>query len=144
MKANELRIGNKVNCTISNDHGIYHVLGFPEWTHEQERPVLIARCPKQVVGIDKLCPIKLTEEWLTGFGFNSDPYVKGYIGIDVGYTSFVLAYPEVGPSKIHFCWNYKQDIWPLFRELKHVHELQNLFFVLTGEDLVFSGNKSIK
>jgi hypothetical protein len=70
-------------------------------------------------------PIELTEEWLLKLGFKSDPYhdlyyankPDGFFNIDINKTR--------GRLELH----YKHI------ELKYVHQLQNLFFALTGEEL---------
>lgn len=70
IEAQELRIGNKVKCSISNDAGIYTVLALPGWENNApEFMVTIDRCPKQTVPISKLRPIKLNHEILTLYGF---------------------------------------------------------------------------
>lgn len=68
-------------------------------------------------------PIPLTEEWLFKFGFISNPYQdryekKGYnFLIDVIYIKGTL-------------YLYYKGV-----ELKCVHQLQNLYFSLTNEEL---------
>lgn len=79
--------------------------------------------------------IPLTEEWLLNLGFNKD-YQKGYIGIDVGNTDFVLTYPKImGDFQECFAFQFHSGGWSKFREVKYVHELQNLFFAITGQEL---------
>jgi hypothetical protein len=82
-------------------------------------------------------PIPLTEEWLLKFGFSTTDYKNGYIGIDhkVGgiITDFVLTYPLViGEFQKHFIWEHSKF---KYKELKYVHQLQNLYFALTNEEL---------
>lgn len=73
MEANELRIGNKVKCKISNDHGIYTVLALPGWENGAvEFMVTIDRCPKQTVKMSQLKPIIITEQLLKDYGFACD------------------------------------------------------------------------
>jgi hypothetical protein len=86
---------------------------------------------------ENLKPIPLTEEWLLKFGFSTTDYKKGYIGIDhkAGgiITDFVLTYPLViGEFQKHFIWEHSKF---KYNDLKYVHQLQNLFFVLTGFEL---------
>ena len=81
--------------------------------------------------------IKLTEEWLIKFGFNSQ-YKKGWIGIDVKHsngttTDFVLSYPQrMGMWQTFFAFEYDGF---RFVEIKYVHQLQNIFFALTNKEL---------
>jgi hypothetical protein len=125
MKANELRIGNLVeyngnviDCVDVMCDGIN---------------------TKDIEGINIVFihPIPLNEEWLLNFGFSTTDYKKGYIGIDhkAGgiITDFVLTYPLVnGVFQKHFIWEHSKF---KYQELKHVHQLQNLYFALTGEEL---------
>ncbi len=62
-------------------------------------------------------PIPLTEEWLVKFGFEG--WDKGDYTMNLSNANF-----------------YKLPIWqPLAKNIKHVHQLQNLYFALTGEEL---------
>ena len=64
---------------------------------------------------DRFAPIFLTEEWLERFNWNPPK--------DIG-VSFSLTTDE-----IHFvAGNY-------YKKIEHVHQLQNLYFALTGEEL---------
>ena len=72
---------------------------------------------------DQLSPIPLTEEWLVKLGFVSNPYEDRY---------------EKGDFHIH-CDKTKGflDLWVTNcrLDLQHVHQLQNLYFALTGKEL---------
>ena len=75
-------------------------------------------------------PIPLNEEWLVKFGFTEFYHkgLKGYISdkMELLYnldSHQMYSYNEVNGS-----------IWNLAR-CKHVHQLQNLYFALTGEEL---------
>jgi hypothetical protein len=138
MVATELRVGNLINhgdktivvediCKVGvnaeiDSYGhcdqIYHVL----WKD--------------------LNPIPLTEEWLIKFGFDAKEYKKGYTGIRCGSTDFVLTYPKImGEWQTYFCWvfdNYK------FVTIKYVHELQNLYFLLShSEELTLKKDEKV-
>jgi len=81
-------------------------------------------------------PIELTEKWLLNLGFNKE-YKDGYIGIDVGNTDFVLTFPKImGDFQNYFAFQFHSGGWAKFREIKYVHELQNLFRSITGVELV--------
>jgi hypothetical protein len=133
MKASELRIGNLVdlNSEITkifsiNEKGINHTID--NWGHF---PNL------EFESFESIQPIPLTEEWLFKFGFSATDYKKGYIGIDhkAGgiITDFVLTYPLVnGLFQKYFIWEHSKF---KYQELKHVHQLQNLYYSLTGEEL---------
>src|ERR1700760_1586224 len=91
----ELRIGNKVKVTIGNDAGVYEVLGIPMWgidgCGDGKNPlVLIDRCPKQLVPINKLKPIKITHDILKKYGFDYDKivYDKGILWLAPGNKGY--------------------------------------------------------
>lgn len=108
MKVSELRIGNWVVP--------------PETPFE---PVPINLKGLEYYG-DDLIPIKLTEEWLLRFGFEKSklnywmlPNKSFFLGITL--NNFI--YPM-----------FDTDNWiPI--KLEYVHQLQNLYFVFTGEEL---------
>ena len=82
----------------------------------------------------KLNPIKLTEEWLLKFGFDlitkgSDEsgYIKEYYLLD----NLTIVYDE--NFDLSICSDL--GICPFLKNFKLVHQLQNLYFALTGEEL---------
>jgi len=109
MKANELRIGNWVEQP--ND-GVTRVTA-----------ILNDLQIKTETGyIDKYCrPIPLTEEWLLKFGFrgNERQRVKRFVGLEI-YTKDLWRYNTKGNNAL---------------VVEYVHQLQNLYFALTGEEL---------
>ena len=118
MKASELRIGNYLDrgdyickvVAIDKDGAMLEPLSYTK-----ERSVL-----KEVK------PIPLTEEWLVEFGFVSNPYIDTYELRINGELIFLLDIDKTkGVLDIH--WQYIK--------IKHVHQLQNLYFALTGEEL---------
>ncbi len=78
-------------------------------------------------------PIPLTKEWLARFGFKKNLYIDGYIGCDSLHTSFVLSEPN--KFKEYYTFNFGVGDLTNIKELIYVHELQNLYFALTGEEL---------
>lgn len=106
MKAQDLRIGNYIN----RHQSIVSV-----WMLAQGDGGTI-----NGVNEDEYKPIPLTEEWLLKFGFVCHPWgwVNEQIGIRLTLHSFI----------------YKNDNGANIK-IKHVHQLQNLFFALTGEEL---------
>ena len=110
MKASELRLGNWVEQP--ND-GVTRVTA-----------VLNDLQIKTETGyVDKYCsPIPLTEEWLLKFGFDKHKTT------DI-YPTF---------AKQMFNWNDSVLYiigYGFINHIKHVHQLQNLYFALTGEEL---------
>ena len=108
MKANELRIGN-----FYDNNGFVSVVS-PNTIEE------VWNAERSWVK-----PIPLTEEWLVKFGF-----VK-HKTTDI-YPTF---------AKQMFNWN--DGIlyiigYGFMNHIKHVHQLQNLYFALTGEELIIN------
>lgn len=135
MKIQELRIGNKVSfkdtvVEIAGVSGIVYSFGAIDVTIFREGKT-------EMHDLKTLSPIPLTEEILLKCGFSDKNYKQGYIGID--YKSgamtldFVLNKPGVMGN-----WN-KCHTFSLpdyrFVNIDYLHQLQNLFFDLTGEKL---------
>jgi hypothetical protein len=114
MEAKELRIGNYVE----NDIGDFILID------RDTLPFIVTKWIK--------ChhPISLTEEWLVKFGFELKKVSMGgreYEGwrnfsfhLDTNYIKNTLFYHWMGGNI----------------EIKHVHQLQNLYFALTNEELI--------
>jgi hypothetical protein len=116
MKANELRIGNLVSrLDLGNGSVRFEtVLGIGE-------KVITTGSLKVVCNYEDLTPIPLTEEWLIEFGFKCKSY--GY-GKDEWKQWKFNGYSLNGFTCI------MSGV-----ELKHVNQLQNLYFALTSEEL---------
>ncbi len=109
MKANELRIGNYVYDTL----GKVNKIDLEAITHIVKEPH------------NQVKPIPLTEEWLLKFGFER----SGLYNV----KDEVYVYDEYGltDTGFEYRFNYTQI------KLKYVHQLQNLYFALTGKELIF-------
>ena len=70
-------------------------------------------------------PIPLSEEWLINFGFeNIDTNVNG------GDNYWGLSRPDFILNRSFQSFQMNTGV-----DLEHVHQLQNLYFALTGEEL---------
>lgn len=119
MTANELRIGNIVKYTsLFNKNSI---------KNKTISGVDISDC--QIYSEDYQA-VPLTEEWLVKFGFSwkymDDPTGKHWL---LGGARFLFEYDE-SPNRFYN--------GPLGIEIKYVHQLQNLYFALTGKELEIS------
>jgi len=84
-------------------------------------------------------PIKLTEDWFKNFGFDSRK--EEWDGLDFSYDrdliekEIFLGYREdKGYCIFYWCgsWGPSPFIW-----LNYVHEFQNKYFAITGEELKY-------
>ena len=116
MKAQELRIGN---LTFNENYDLNTI------SHED------------FLGVNKdgtlpLWPIPLTEEWLVKFGFQLS------IGIyEAPRSDYWIEKEE---NEEHTFWLYDVDFnsdtgGHIMTSVQYVHQLQNLYFALTGEEL---------
>ncbi len=119
MKATELRIGNLVN--------------------NNNKPVEIRA--KHILGINNNAyefvePIPLTEEWLVKFGFEKyweeikEGEFKGFKSDEHFYKDWIRFYN----SNDNF-YQLKSITGYVPITIQYVHQLQNLYFALTGEEL---------
>lgn len=123
MKANELRIGNYIKLlnketTVGElfDDGITTDLD----NHSYEYIY------------DLVEPIPLTEEWLLKFGFvfedeQHHEYFGSYLRDDLNGYSLIV-------NKNENKFILRTDVFDL-TTISYVHQLQNIFFALTGNEL---------
>jgi hypothetical protein len=114
MKASELRIGN----------WIAHEPTIDDWEEIIVRPGTIIQCE---ISPDSFMPIPLTEEWLLNLGL-TDLKRKNEKHFKFNDFVYVLDYGCVTYNGVIIS---RQDI-------KYVHQLQNLYFALTGEELILN------
>lgn len=112
MDVRELRIGNFVS-----------LFGLGETV---EFPLTEPRFIRVLNGEYKVEPIPLTEEWLIKFRFGGRPDFKwnGIVGIQIGDGKYYLALKDLSNVLFHS-----------IVEIKYIHQLQNIYFALTGEEL---------
>jgi len=112
MKANELRIGNLVAYEPTID----------DWEE------IIVKCGNIIqceISPDSFIPIPLTEEWLLKFGFeknDNNQFILMEGSVDILFNKDLNGWTCDG---INFSINMTE----------YVHQLQNLYFALTGEEL---------
>ena len=130
MKAQELRIGNLLKDIDGNIVEVITVYGIGNYVvHSSIHQFAIIEKDD-----DLIIPIPLTEEWLLRFGFkrhHSD------------YSNGVIYIKDV-PNSLIFRWGvYPFELGSGFqinmgKPLECVHQLQNLYFALTGEELIYN------
>jgi len=135
MKATELRIGNLIqlnkkwfekNPGLSKTEKIISIdsIGFDYLLPENYKI--------NGYNIGNLEPIPLTEEWLLKFGWLWNEETKSYEKYPNGDARMHLAKRPVNGSYTMFNYVLKAQI---AERIWYVHQLQNLFFALTGEEL---------
>lgn len=120
METSELRIGN----IIKDDDVTYVVSGIEKRKHQEV--VYLDGNIFAPIALSNLNPVPITEEWLLKFGFekgnNKMILISGDLGIVFDdYKGCLLTGKHV--------------------PIKHVHQLQNLYFALTGEELTLTDTK---
>jgi hypothetical protein len=129
MKASELRIGNLVKtCTP----GMKIMIPFGEWQVQGLTISGEAIFKGFNMGERHLAGIPLTEEWFTRMGFKSlslFSHGENWIGIDAG-NGFIYRFR----GELHVGNGDYNGGFPVSCE--YVHQLQNLYFASTGEELL--------
>ena len=126
MKVNELRIGNYIELDgkvesiweISMD---YQDEGFPLFSAGTTSLVEFRECRHK--------PMPLTEEWLEKFGFYETSRYGKYLEFNINQEQSL---------RLPICKHSERDFWYVLRgsvKIQYVHQLQNLYFALTGEEL---------
>lgn len=119
MEANELRIGNYVQSRIE--------VG-------QKWDIIVSA--NDLIGNYKLFePIPLTEDWLVKFGFritDSESNLNLTYAKKDGFCINTYQEEKVGYWWLGFYHNNKN------KHIQYVHQLQNLYFALTNEELTLN------
>ena len=121
MKANELRIGNY----------ILHEPTIDDW---EEIIVTLHSLLQIDISTESYFGIPLTEEWLVKFGFEKISEFK-YI-IDDNYLTLCVEDEEWDMVCVDvFIKTSDMEIPFYITPIEYVHQLQNLYFALTSEEL---------
>jgi hypothetical protein len=126
MKANELMIDNLLNKHWFNEGGTY------------DTPTKVSGNDLKYwdkCGVQKdYTPIPLTEEWLLKFGFKPKMIETEYYSFwKIGHLG---ARYDKKTHEVEITY-----IGAFLKHIKNVHQLQNLYFALTGEELTIRNNR---
>ena len=121
MKATELRIGNWV--IFNPDNGEFIV---------SEINCFGSNNLINGLNAEDISPIPLTEEWLVKFGI---PKTIDWVWLDSEYC-ITLEFVNVCGQDT----NGRYEIWVYFdnallKQVEYVHQLQNLYYTLTGKEI---------
>jgi len=147
MKANELRIGNYVN-TPNPSQSPFRIDSFEShsdyFIKVAQRMFILEQEVHPLTWYGKdIEPIQLTDEWFLKFGFAPD---GEYMSIERLDCKYCFGYRDWAAS-----WTFyieytdspdgKDDgvKYPISFDIKYVHQLQNLYLALTGEELTIGG-----
>lgn len=120
LKESELRIGNIIQLVFSDHTNIGIVESIS--TQSIQLNVIYSDGKNKLADNSERQGVPLTEEWLLKFGF------EGH-GEGIMQDIYTLKYFNVQNSEAGFLHLGSQVA------LRYVHQLQNLYFALTGEEL---------
>ncbi len=126
IESKELRIGNLVRDTAGNVNTVT-VATFNYVCNEPHHQVK---------------PIPLTEEWLLKFGFE---IIDTYFNEGLTVNTYGINITDCNNDEKLICCDWdmtfsigdynEDDCYVMNNDIQYVHQLQNLYFALTGEEL---------
>jgi len=136
MKANELRIGNWVYIPQTKTNEQIGVI-------EENGRFLTKGYKTSYSSIECSRPIPLTEEWLVRFGFEK---LRNFSNNAIKLDVFNYLCLDNGNDGSKYCavsiYDEDENVCVYLHDIQHVHQLQNLYFALTGEELKLKDNES--
>ena len=116
IQANELRVGNLLNYDTAEGDVVTATIGWQyiQWATEDPKGFNLVHSP-----------IPLTEKWLIKFGFKDDK-ANGF-----SKDSIHLEYIE----QVGYVFFINGDVKGASITIEYVHQLQNLYFALRGQEL---------
>jgi hypothetical protein len=126
IKANELVVGH----IFMRKHGKGHT-----WTVIDERIVGIVFSKSLEYALNDFEPIPLTAETLKGCGFIARPG-SGTLMLTIAYedSDYPCTLQRTGDG-VQIC---RSGIGAITAHIEYLHQLQNLFFALTGQELNYN------
>lgn len=126
MEARELRIGNLLRF-IPLVGKVYSI------DKNGESPLIVLYSNNKFISreITEFEPIPLTEEWLVKFGFDKWNDWGGMYSIDINEAKKAQIEYRIENNKCYLSIEDEQ----ISKQINYVHQLQNLYFALTGEEL---------
>ena len=148
MKANELRIGNLVAVNNINHHPelkgeFTEVIGIYESINNKCEEMHSMRIKhfnihgyydEYAQYIKFIEPIPLTEAWLLKFGFEKINHISGYSFFNLKRNKRKSNLPSICIYNNYTRVGNNTSVM----HCEYVHQLQNLYFALTGEELIIN------
>jgi hypothetical protein len=134
IKVTDLKIGNLLIDPQNNICRVWSIEGAIGGTKEYILCEWIDGCETEdpSTEIEDYRYIPLTEEWLLKFGFEKDTYWK--INIEQGGKNCLWYNPNTKEIIIAL-YDFGDNECGMPTNVKYVHQIQNLFHALTGEEL---------
>jgi len=129
MKVKELRIGNYVNYVSQKVIVLQtSIEGRNDWDVELGYFEDSIGFPRK---INKITPIPITKEWLLKFGFKKEERKLYSLYVDDNLDISLWSDIYFKNPTIELTCNGRV----VCKDIKYIHQLQNLYFALTGEEL---------
>lgn len=123
MRSTELRIGNWVEIKDQEVKTYAQVEGIGN----------LQQVAGQLWSIEELVPIPLTEEWLVRFGFEKH---SGIYFRTLNYSAYIAIGNDGSCGLYNSLSDYNRgNSFNQMKQIDFVHQLQNLYHALTGEEL---------
>jgi hypothetical protein len=131
MKANEFRIGNFVTAKLRSGKGreiIHKITGYN-----------ITNLESDITTVFIFQPIPLTEEWLLKFGFR----VKENDWYSIKTKNRWIRFEISLNKKRCILFDTKEIKYCDKCFVNYIHQIQNLYFALVGEELTINANSAL-
>lgn len=130
MKTNELRIGNTVMCQCRGEYKPHTIKSI--WYNDEEKLYYVELDNGFQCNLSGISPIPLTKEF-----FENNGFIKQNDFEEVLYYRSEDLRMQVYENYLGWVVNIdNENVTMVFsNNLKYVHELQNAYYVSTGEEL---------
>ena len=147
MRASELRIGNLLQSDTNKIIKIVGVVKKDIYYYHNKKNLYVLELNNL-----NFQPIPLTEEWLLKMGFEKSQEqwytIKYFTDCDLATEQMAISYNLSSNRCAVFDAIEETDIvnilsYPIYtsKRVLYVHTLQNVFFALTGEELIIDHNE---
>lgn len=152
MKANELRIGNIIGWRLGTGElviGRVHAIESDKIAISEKRET-ISEDGEPATGqgfmmLEGVEPIPITDDWLSKFKFRKTEAYEPGIGTGKAPLYIITTADNDSVEIMYwqnmFWYGYRvydggtSELWEPFAEMKYIHQLQNLYFALVGNEL---------